>query len=402
MYLFCVKVLISGAGVAGPTLAFWLSHYGLKSTVVEKAPRLRTGGYIIDFWGLGFDVADRMGLLPQIRRVGYMAREVRIVNASGKRISGFSVESLSRVVQGRYISLARSDLAASIYKAIEGKVETIFGDSIAQIEQAAQGVRVTFESGMVRDFDLVIGADGLHSRIRELVFGPQNHFERYLGYKVAAFEVEGYKPRDELAYVMYTEVGQQVGRFAMRGDRTLFLFTFAAPEIEETTIDNIQAQKALLRKRFGKSGWECPRILDALDGVKEFYFDRVSQVFMGHQTGSWTRNRVSLVGDAAFCVSLLAGQGCALAMSAAYILAGELYRARLDYATAFARYEERFAPFVLQKQKSALRFAGTFAPKSKFSMFLRNRVMNLMQIPVVADLAAGRDLADNLKLPEYS
>ncbi len=396
-----MRVLVSGAGVAGPTLAFWLSRYGVEPTIVEKAPQLRNGGYIIDFWGLGFDIADRMGLLPEIRSKGYIAQEVRIVNPGGKRISGFSVESLSRVVQGRYISLARSDLAASIYHAIEGKVETIFNDSVAHIEQTAQGVHVTFESGIAREFDLVVGADGLHSRVRQLVFGPQIQFERYLGYKVAAFEVEGYRPRDELVYVMYTEVDQQVGRFAMRGDRTLFLFTFAASEIEVAAIDDIQAQKALLRKRFGKSGWECPKILDALDGVRELYFDRVSQVFMGPQAGSWTRNRVSLVGDAAFCVSLLAGQGCSLAMTAAYILAGELHRAGQDYATGFARYQERFAPFVLQKQKSALRFAGTFAPKSKFSMFLRNRIMNLMKIPLVADLAAGRELADNFTLPEY-
>jgi len=396
-----MKVLISGAGIAGPTLAFWLSRYGIESTIVEKAPQLRTGGYIIDFWGLGFDIADRMGLLPEIRRAGYEAREVRIVNVSGKRVSGFSVESVSRVVQGRYISLARSDLAAAIYQTIEGQVETIFSDSIDHMEQDAEGVHVAFKTGMAHDFDLVIGADGLHSRVRELVFGPQNRFEKYLGYKVAAFEVEGYRPRDELAYVMYTEVGQQVGRFAMRGDRTLFLFTFADAEIEETATGDIQAQRALLRKRFGKSGWECPKILDALDGVNELYFDRVSQIFMGPQAGSWTRNRVSLVGDAAFCVSLLAGQGCSSAMTAAYILAGEIHRAGQDYATAFTRYQEKFAPFVLQKQKSALRFAGTFAPKSKLSMFLRNWVMNLMKIPLIANLAAGRELADNLKLPEY-
>lgn len=396
-----MKILISGAGIAGPTLAFWLLHYGLEPTIVEKAPQLRIGGYIIDFWGLGFEIADRMGLLPEVRRRGYVAREVRIVNASGTRVSGFSVESLSRVVEGRYISLARSDLAAAIYHAIEGKVETLFNDSVTQIEQTAHGVHVRFETGMARDFDLVIGADGLHSRVRELVFGPQNQFEKYLGYKVAAFEVEGYRPRDELVYVMYTEVGQQVGRFAMRGDRTLFLFTFAAAEIEDTAIDNIRAQKAVLRRRFGKSGWECPKILEALDGAKELYFDRVSQILMGPQTGSWTRNRVSLVGDAAFCVSLLAGQGCSLAMIAAYILAGELHRTGQDYATAFARYQDMLAPFVRQKQKSALRFAGTFAPKSKLSMFLRNQVMNLMRIPFVADVAAGRDLADNLTLPEY-
>jgi len=343
-----------------------------------------------------------MGLLPEICRKGYVAKEVRVVNSDGRRISGFSFESLSRVVQGRYIGLARLDLAASIYQAIEGRVETMFGDSIAGMDQTSEGVRVRFQTGRVRDFDLVIGADGLHSQVREIAFGPQKQFERYLGYKVAAFEVDGYRPRDELVYVMYTEVGQQVGRFAMQSDRTFFLFIFASPETEEAAIDDIQAQKALLRKRFGKRGWECRKILDALDGTKELYFDRVSQVFMGPQAGSWTHNRVSLVGDAAFCVSLLAGQGSALAMTAAYILAGELHRAGRDYATAFARYQERLAPYVLQKQKGALRLAGTFAPKSNFSMFLRNKVMNLMRIPFVANFAAGRELADNLTLPEYS
>ena len=246
----------------------------------------------------------------------------------------------------------------------------------------------------------MIGADGLHSRVRELVFGPQSRFEKYLGYQVAAFEATGYRPRDELVYVMYTEVGQQVGRFAMCGDRTMFLFIFQSRKATRRSGD-VHAQKALLRERFGKSGWECPAILDALDAANELYFDRVSQVRMGEQAGSWTRGRVTLLGDAAFCVSLLAGQGSALAMVAAYILAGELHRAGGDHATAFARYQNRFGPFVLKKQKVALRFAGTFAPKSKLSMFLRNQVMNLLKISMVADLAAGHDLADNLSLPEY-
>ncbi|HEY1801593.1 MAG TPA: FAD-binding domain [Terriglobales bacterium] len=396
-----MKILISGAGIAGPTLAYWLAHYGMEPTIVEKSRNLRTGGYVIDFWGAGFDIADRMGLIPEIRRAGYMVEEVRVVNRNGKRVAGFPATAFWRATGGHYVSLPRGDLAAIIFNQLAGKVETIFGNSVAAIDQTASKARVTFESGEARDFDLVIGADGLHSRTRELTFGPENQFEKYLGYKVAAFQVEGYQPRSELVYMMYTEVGQQVDRFAMRDNRTMFLFVFADSETDGATLRDVQAQKALLRKRFGNSGWECPQILEALDATNDLYFDRVSQIKMGDQPGSWTRGRVTLLGDAAFCVSFLAGQGTALAMTAAYILAGELHRAKGDYAKAFARYQQLFAPFVANKQKIALRFAGTFAPKSKFSMFLHNQVMNLLRIPWIADLAVGRDLSDRIELPEY-
>ena len=395
-----MKVLISGAGIAGPTLAYWLAHYGLKPTIIEAAPRLRTGGYIIDFWGAGFDIADRMGLLAEISSRGYLVREVRVVNQSGKRVAGFPVDAFSRMTRGRFVSLPRTELASAIFGKIEGQVETIFGDSVERIDQTESGVQVTFERGGAREFDLVVGADGLHSYVRELAFGEESRFEKYLGYKVAAFEVKGYRPRDELVYVMYTQVNQQLARFAMRGDRTMFLFIFK--DDDPTGTDNIQAQKALLRKRFGTSGWECPQILDALDTTNDLYFDRVSQIRMDSRPGLWTRERVTLVGDAASCVSLLAGQGTALAMVAAYILAGELHRANGAYAQAFRRYQDLFGPFVFKKQKAALRFAGAFAPKSKFALFLRNQIFKLLAIPWIADLAGGRDLADNIALPDYS
>jgi 2-polyprenyl-6-methoxyphenol hydroxylase-like FAD-dependent oxidoreductase len=220
-----MKILISGAGIAGPTLAYWLERYGMESTIVEEAPALRTGGYIIDFWGTGFEIADRMGLLPEILTKGYRVEEVRVVNREGQRVAGFSAESFWRAAGGRYTSLPRGDLAASIFGSTRGKIETIFGDS-TKIEQSPTSVHVTFEKGSARDFDLVVGADGLHSRVRELECGPESQFEKYLGYKVAAFEAPGYRPRDELTFVMYTEVGQQVSRFTMRGDRTMFLFIF--------------------------------------------------------------------------------------------------------------------------------------------------------------------------------
>ncbi len=220
---------------------------------------------------------------------------------------------------------------------------------------------------------------------------------KYLGCKVAAFSVDGYEPRDELIYVMYTQVGQQVARFAMRDDRTLFLFTFADdnPDSGDT-----QAQKELLRKRFAASGWECARILEHLDDTTDFYFDRVSQIRIEAQ--QWSRGRVVLLGDAASCVSLLAGEGSSLAMTAAYILAGELHRAKGDYVNAFARYQQLFGPFVAEKQEMALRFAGWFAPPSNMSIFLRNQGMKLLKFPPLANLIVGRDLVDHMTLPEYA
>ncbi|HEX4054599.1 MAG TPA: FAD-binding domain [Tepidisphaeraceae bacterium] len=396
-----MRVLISGAGIAGPALAYWLLCYGHEPALVERAPTLRTGGYVVDFWGAGFDIAERMGLLPELRRKGYFVTELRVVNRAGRRISGFSADVFARMTGGRYLSIPRGELATSIFGLIDGKVETIFGDSISGIEQTEADVRVAFEHGKPRQFDLVIGADGLHSTVRELAFGPQRRFEKYMGYKVAAFEAEGYSPRDELVYVMFTEVGQQVGRFSMRDDRTMFLFIFADDQPQRMDLGDVPGQKALLRRRFGNSGWECPRILDALDTSDELYFDRVSQIRMNPNEGLWTRGRVALVGDAAFCVSLLGGQGCALAMIAAYILAGELHRSGGDHSRAFARYQELFGPFVAGKQEAAEGFAGFFAPRSRPRLFLRNQMIKTIRISWMANLVFGRGLLDKIELPEY-
>ena len=389
------KVLISGAGIAGPTLAFWLRAHGFQPTIVERAPRLRTGGYIVDFWGAGFDVADRMGLVPEILRRGYQIEEVREVNGNGKRAGAFPVRALKGLTGGRFTSLPRSDLSAIVFDALGDQVETIFDDSITDIEDLGEHVRVHFERTPPRTFDLVIGADGLHSQVRQLVFGEDARFERYLGLKVAAFVAAGYRPRDELVYVTHTDVGQQVGRFAMRDDRTMFLFIFTDPTPDIPA--DLRGQKARLRERFWSSGWECLDILAALKAVDTLYVDRVSQI----QMDRWTHGRVALVGDAACCVSLLGGQGSALAMTAAYILAGELKWAAGDHRAAFARYHERLGAFIAAKQQAAVRLSTFFAPTSRFRLLLRNQVMNLMSIPFVTELAVGRELSDRLELPEY-
>lgn len=390
-----MKVLISGAGIAGPCLAYWLRHHGFEPTLVERAPRLRTGGYIVDFWGAGFDVADRMGLVKSILEKGYQVREVRQVDRNGKRVSGFAVSVFDRMTAGRFTSVPRSELAASIFHALGDRVETLFDDSISAIEDLGGEVRVRFERSPARAFDIIIGADGLHSQVRRLIYGDEARFEKYLGMKVAAFAVPGYRPRDELVYVIHSELGQQVGRFAMRDDCTMFLFVFADPNPEIPA--DLPGQKALLRERFSGSGWECPTILAKLDDTDALYIDRVSQI----QMDRWTQGRVALVGDAAFCVSLLGGQGSALAMVAAYILAGELKRAHGNHEVAFAQYQERLGAFIAGKQKAAVRFAPFFAPRSRFGMFFRNQVMKLMAIPFVSELAVGREIRDRVDLPEY-
>lgn len=388
-----IKVLIVGAGIAGPTLAYWLQRAGYQPTLVERSAALRRGGYLVDFWGAGFTVADQMGIVPELMRCGYHLREVRQVGDDGQRITAFDPELFVRETDGRYVSIARSELGAIIYGALGGDVETIFGDTVRALDDDGARVRVTFDSGMTRDFDLVIGTDGLHSQVRKLVFGPEEQFEKYLGITVAAFELEGYRARDELVAVMYTNVGYQVTRLSLRDDATMFLFTF----VDDGSVadGDAAAQQAALRARLAGAKWEIPAILARMGDARTFYCDRVSQIRMP----SWTRGRVALLGDAAACVSLLAGQGSALAMVEAYVLAAKLAEAQGNHVQAFARYEQTLMPFLRSKQKAALRLASAFAPRTGTQLFVRNSVLKLFALPFVARLAMGNSLRDAIELP---
>ena len=364
--------LISGAGIAGPTLSYWLARAGWKPTIIESAPSIRTGGYVIDFWGLGYDIADRMELCRDLDRLGYHMREMRIADDEGRRKTGFSTNVFREITGGRFVTVRRSDLARLLLEKARPVTEMIFNEQIASLEQDQHGVDVTFKRGHPRRFDLVIGADGLHSNVRNLVFGPQEQFERSLGYTVAAFESLGYRPRDEDIYVTHNEPGCMLGRMALRDDRTLFLFVFADSAIEPRSANDLAAQKVLLRKRFGGGAWEKSRILDELDRAEDLYFDRVSQI----DIRSWSQGRIALVGDAAFCVSLMAGQGSALGMTAAYVLAGELaHSGRRSCADAFHRYESLLRPYIESKQRAAKRFSGVFAPRTSLGLLFRDLVI---------------------------
>ena len=313
----------------------------------------------------------------------------------GRRIASFDPSAI--VGSGEhYLSIARTDLAAAIYAALDGGAELILDDTVHALQDDGDRVRVTFEGRDQRDFDLVVGADGLHSQVRQLAFGPQQQFEKYLGIVVAVFDVKGYRPRDELVAMMHAEVGYQVVRVALREDVTMFIFTVRHDGSVPT--DSVSEQQALLHARLAGAGWETPAILDLMPQARTFYFDPVSQIRMP----SWSRGRVALVGDAAACPSLLAGQGSALAMIEAYVLAAELARSNGDHVEAFARYHERLASFLVSKQDAAVGLGLAFAPRNRLQLLVRSTVMRLMGLPKVADLVMGRSFRDAVELPAFS
>lgn len=390
------SVLISGIGIAGPTLAWWLAERGCRPTLVERAPAPRTGGYVIDFWGLGYDVSERMQLGKALRAIGYDVRELRLVDARGRRVGGFGVEVFRLLTGGRYVTLPRGELARLLFEHLQDRCDAMFGDSITGLTPSADGVDVSFAHAAPRRFDIVVGADGLHSAVRRLAF-PEAAAAHYLGYMVAAFEAQDYPRRDEGVYVAYARPGQQMARFAMRNGRTLFLLVFAANRPPDVDAHDIAAQKQVLHRVFGDAGWESRDILRALDACDTLYFDEVSQIRLPR----WSRGRIALLGDAAFAPSLLAGQGAALAVAAAYVLAGELAEHSDQPELAFQRYEQKLRSLIGDKQRSAVQFARAFAPRTQLGLFIRNQLSRVLMVPGVARLALGRGLLDRMELPEY-
>jgi 2-polyprenyl-6-methoxyphenol hydroxylase-like FAD-dependent oxidoreductase len=400
-YLTCMRratILVSGAGIAGPTIAYWLLRRGFVPILIERAPRFREGGYMIDFWAVGFDVAERMGLIPTLRKTGYSISRVAFVTKHGRPRSALGRKALEHALGARFLSILRGDLARAIYETVRPGVETIFGDSIVEISQGAQGVEVRFERAAPRTVDLVVGADGLNSAVRTAVFGPRQKFERYLGYYAASFVTSGYPKRDEHTYLSYAAPGRQISRYALRDHRTAFFFVFERQNQFAETPHDPAAQKQILRDIFSREPWvEWPEIARRLDVCDDLYFDVVSQIVLP----CWSRERTVLIGDAAYCPSLLAGEGAAFAMAGAYIVAAELERAGVAYGRAFAEYERRLRPFIERKQQLARGFAASFAPRTSFGLFARDQVIRLTEVPVIGDFLMRRFLGNDFVLPDY-
>ncbi|MFG2482402.1 FAD-dependent monooxygenase [Streptomyces virginiae] len=339
------RVLISGAGIAGTALAYWLRAHGFRPTVVERAPAIRDGGYKVDIRGAALDVVTRMGLREEIRKLRTDVRGGSIVNAAGRRVASMDGDTFGGR-QREDAEILRGDLNRLLHESAAGEVEYRFDDAVAAVDNGEARARVTFESGRVEDYDLVVGADGLHSATRALVFGDEARFVHDLGHHVCVFSVPNHLGLDrwELTYV-------GPGRTALtystaRDDGAKAMFLFASGPLEYDRRDRASQQR-LLAEAYAAEGWEVPRLLDGMAGATDFYFDSLSQVRMDR----WSTGRVVLLGDAAYCASPASGQGTGLALVGAYVLAGELAAAGGRHRAALAAYEREMRPFVERNQK---------------------------------------------------
>lgn len=334
------KVLISGAGVAGLALAYWLDHHGFRPTVVERASHVRHGGYAVDFRGEALDVLDRMGLLEPIRALDTAMGDAAMVDAEGRQYA-----TLPAAVFPGDLEVPKGELTRLLYTAAEDRAEYVFGDSILAVEQDADGVDVTFENGPTRRFDLLIGADGLHSRTRALAFGPEERFVHSLGIHTAIFSLPNYLGLDHTGQ-LYVSTGKAANMFAGdAGGRARAALHFAAEELAYDRHD-IGEQQRIVAERFAGEGWEIPRLLTEMREAEDFWFDANAQVAMD----TWVSGRVALLGDAGYCAAPTSGRGTSQALIGAYVLAGELAQARGDHRAAFMAYENAIRPFVTEHQ----------------------------------------------------
>ncbi|MBO4271284.1 FAD-dependent monooxygenase [Microbispora triticiradicis] len=348
------RVLISGASVAGPALAYWLLHHGFSPTVVERAPEPRTGGQAIDIRGAALDVVDRMDLLTPLRQARTRMRGMSMLDGDGNEIMRSTEHTVSAGrLDGDDIEVLREDLADLLYERTRGRAEYLFADSVASLQQGEDGVRVEFDHAAPRTFDLVVGADGLHSTVRRLAFGPEADYVHHLGMYVAVFTMENFLGLDDWqVWLRDGDVGG--GVYPARGNTQLRVnLGFAADSLSFDHRD-LDAQRRLLAERLAGLKWEVPRLLEGMWRASDFYFDATAQVRMD----SWSRGRVTLVGDAGYGPSLLSGQGTSLALVGAYVLADELARAGGDHVAAFDRYERRMRPFVAANQALATENPG--------------------------------------------
>ena len=358
------EVLISGAGLAGPALAHQLHRYGFRPTVVERAPALRDGGYKVDIRGAATEVLKRMDLFTAARAHDTGMRHVTYVRSDGRRIARLDADLLMGR-RGDDLEVMRSDLTRILYDATAGDVEYVFGDSIAAMTDGPDGVDVTFAGGASRRFDLVVGADGLHSATRRLAMGELPL--RHLGAHIAIFDVPNELGLDR-EEIFYTEPGRMVFAYATGPDvpaKVGMVFGSDQPRLG----------REVLAEKFAGTGWQVPRFLEMLRDSRDVYFDSLSQI----ELPRYSAGRVALLGDAAYCPSPSAGQGTSMALVGAYVLAGELAAAGGDHRAAFGSYEARMRPYVARNLAFGVKMAGDMVPGGRLSLAVRNYGMRTLK-----------------------
>ena len=353
------NVLISGAGIAGLTLAILLKEKGWQPTIIERDPALRTEGYMIDFAGTGWDVAERMGLVDALRNITYPIDALQYVARNGDPYLSLPITSVRSALAGKYTYLLRTDLERILFERAQSRGLAVrFGTTIQSLRDNVSEVTATLSDGTEQSFAFVFGADGVHSHVRELAFGPEAQFDRFLGYYVAAFHLTDHHYGVGTALAIYEEPNRSLWLYSLGANRLSAMYVFRHADMGYVPP---QQRTSLLKKTYRGSGWIAEKILDDFPNTEPIFFDSATQIVMP----SWSKGRIALLGDACACLTLLAGQGSHMAMAEAYVLAQELEHHGDDYRSAFAAYEKILKPATVKKQRDAVRISKFFVPSER-------------------------------------
>jgi 2-polyprenyl-6-methoxyphenol hydroxylase-like FAD-dependent oxidoreductase len=373
-----MKAVICGAGIAGLALAARLSQSGWQVTLVEPAPALRSEGYLIDLFGSGFEAAMRMGLLPDLRSLQYDFGGVRWLSESGRPQAHLPWSTLEGLLDGRLITLVRADLERALQARLTSAVRVRFNCCVTQVLTPVGGVDVSLSSGEVEHADVLIGADGIHSRVRDLVFGDGASWFRFMGFHTAACVIEAadidQQLRNEIHIV--SAPGRQVALYPLRDGAVAASFVHRAAN-SAPPYSPLEA----LQSTYGDLGWHVPEVLKRAATLPAILYEQMGQVVMAH----WCRGRIALLGDACQAATFLPGQGASLSLAAAFVLGEELCSGT-DVKASLARYEHRVRPPLIHIRRAGRRAADWLIPASNTGLMARNGIIRLAGRPGLARL----------------